>query len=499
MSLQFNPSNTNFISTLQDEADVNQYVFQASNTVQKLNLTNVNKIVVHCWGGGGGGGSSQSGPGAGGGGSFTILDFPYYPVVQEINVEAEVGFGGTGGYYNTVTTNYTDVSSTYVPASNGQMTKLTLKNGSGRILKEFVSYGGIGGGGNVGYLNIANGGGGGNNSTILNSTSALMDAYWIRGNVNSLPAGGNAISSFGEHCQINYMNVTGSGGGASKNLGSSNDGGSFLLQEGGKGSNSNIEIVYGGGGGSTYYGRGGDGYINENLSYTPNKFFKYTFTHSLPASPKATDNLSIVKTSLYANNFDIFVMTAKPRLYIPSLSNKIYTIYKNTDTFDRNLYSILDGSNNVTLVNNTSYVLYLELMVYVPSIKYFRGQNGETNSGAGGGGAPFGEFIGTFIVTYLTDTKFKISTTPGVHKQFAIASYYATHAYFPALSADMLTITPAINNSDRTAYIFTIGSGMTSTPVHNTAYLVSLYSRTGNFRNQGGRGGNGLAILEVYH
>ena len=504
MSLQFNTSNTNFVSTLADEADVNQYVIQASNSLQKFTITNVNKMVVHCWGGGGGGGSSANGMGAGGGGSFTVLDFPYYPTIQEIYVEAQVGFGGTGGHYNVVT-NREQVTATYVPASDGQRTQLTLKTIDGRILKEFVCYGGLGGGGDASSNTLVNGGGGGTNSLILNPTTALMDAYWIRGNVNSLPTGGNLIKTIGDHCQINYMNVTGSGGGANNNYGSGNDGGSFLLNEGGKGADPTNKIlpISGGGGGSTYYGKGGDG-ITSGQTYTPNKIFKFTVTHVLDVSNSLRIS-NTVDTNIILNTL---VFSSNPRISIPSVSsmnNRVFTIIENTrksySTFFH--FNIRDSNNNVVypLTTNTTYEIFIELNIYAPSITYYSGMNGELNSGAGGGGAPWGELIGNFNITYATDNEFKISATTVLHKRFAIASYYATHIYIPGLSSNLCTITPCRISNDWLNYTFRIRdiNNAKIQPANGSTYNVSLYSNRNNYTKRGGNGGDGLVILEVYH
>jgi hypothetical protein len=497
MSLQFNPSNTNFISTLQDEADVEQFVFQASNELQKITINNVNKMVVHCWGGGGGGGSSHNGTGAGAGGSFTILDFPYYPVVEEVYVEAQVGFGGTGGHYIPTLTNEVITGATYVPASNGQLTQLTFKTGDGRILKEFVSYGGYGGGGNVGMTGFADGGPGGFNSLVLNSSYALMDAYYIRGPVNSLPGGGNQIKPSGDHCQINYMNVTGSGGGASRNLGSNNDGGSFLLHEGGKGSSSDLYPIFGGGGGSTYYGKGGDGFDPNPLTYS-NPNFKFTITQ------RGSANLSIFKNEGLNTRFHTLVVTSSASVIIPALSpDNLYSISATTPSTNNFNYVIRDQFKNpIDLVLNQTYDFYVRLNVYVPTIEYFNGQSGETNSGAGGGGAPLGQRIGNFVVTYLTDTHFKISSAPIEHKRFAVATHYATHIYIPGISPNMLTISPAVFNSEQNAYICVLADptgASLPTPSNNSVFNLTLFSGSGNYQKRGGKGGDGLVILEVYH
>lgn len=254
MSLIFTSSN--FISNVQDEATVKQHVFTYSPSVQKLKIENANKIVVHLWGGGGGGGGSHSvttgkpNAGAGGGGSFTILDFPYYPTRKEIFVEVIVGKGGNGGYYMN--------GSNYINAENGGNSIVYFKDGRGRILKEFISYGGKGGQGNGDWSTIgptANGGNGGSNT--LFEDYALMGAYYEQGTNQTFPQGGSSEQSYGDHCQMNYLSVSGSGGGANFPVDGPNHGGSFILQKGGLGGATGAHVA--GGGGSTYYGRGGTG------------------------------------------------------------------------------------------------------------------------------------------------------------------------------------------------------------------------------------------------
>jgi hypothetical protein len=254
MSLIFTSSN--FISNIQEEASVKQHVFTYQPTVQKIKIENANKIVVHLWGGGGGGGGSHSitsgkpNAGAGGGGSFTILDFPYYPTRKEIFVEVNVGKGGNGGYYNN--------SQNYIPADNGGDSIVYFKDGQGRILKEFISYGGKGGQGNADLSSngpTANGGNGGSNT--LFEDYALMGAYYEQGVKQSFPQGGSEEQTYGDHCQMNYLSVSGSGGGSNFPVKGPNDGGSFILHKGGLGGATGTYVA--GGGGSTYYGRGGTG------------------------------------------------------------------------------------------------------------------------------------------------------------------------------------------------------------------------------------------------
>jgi hypothetical protein len=253
MSLIFTSSN--FITDVQDEAKVKQHVFTYTPNIQKITIKNANKIVVHLWGGGGGGGGSHSvtntpNAGAGGGGSFTILDFPYYPTRHEIFVEVLVGKGGNGGYYNDVFA--------YVPAEKGGDSIVYFKDGKGRILKEFISYGAEGGQGNANYWDIeptANGGTGGSNT--LFEDYALMGAYYEQGTNQTFPKGGSPEQSYGDHCQMNYLSVSGSGGGSNFPVNGRNDGGSFILQKGGLGGDKGSYVA--GGGGSTYYGRGGAG------------------------------------------------------------------------------------------------------------------------------------------------------------------------------------------------------------------------------------------------
>lgn len=248
MSLIFNSSN--FISGIQEETKVKQNLFYYSRSIQNLNIKNAKKIVVHMWGGGGGGGGALysavntgfTGAAAGGGGAFTILDYPYYPLKTELNAEIIVGKGGSGGFY---------INTTCVPAQNGGDTIVRLKDIKGKILKEFVSYGGKGGEGNV-TMNqgFVNGGTGGSNSLY---TTGLMNAMYVGGE----PKGGRQSQPYGDHCQMNYLSVSGSGGGANSSIYGPNHGGSFILNKGGMGGATGA--VSGGGGGSTYYGKGGDG------------------------------------------------------------------------------------------------------------------------------------------------------------------------------------------------------------------------------------------------
>jgi hypothetical protein len=258
MSLIFNSSNfISAIAAIEEETKVKQNVFYYSPSMQILNIKNAKKIVVHIWGGGGGGGgalydNSSSGAGAGGGGAFTILDYPYYPLKNELNAEIVVGKGGSGGFYTRVGT----VNNSYVPAQNGGDTIVRLKDIKGKILKEFVSYGGKGGQGNVTLAQgFVNGGNGGTNSLYQGTTGdkGLMNAYYVGG----LPKGGSELQPYGDHCQMNYLSVSGSGGGANSTQYGPNHGGSFILNKGGMGGATGS--VSGGGGGSTYYGKGGDG------------------------------------------------------------------------------------------------------------------------------------------------------------------------------------------------------------------------------------------------
>ena len=253
MSLIFTSSN--FLSNVQEEATVQQHVYTYTPSVQNLNIENANKIVVHLWGGGGGGGGSHSitngtpNAGGGGGGSFTILDFPYYPTRKEIFVEVVVGKGGRGGYFN---------GPTYINAEDGGNTIVYFKDGRGRILKEFISYGGKGAEGNGDWSNVEptkKGGNGGSNT--LFQDYALMGAYYEQGASQSFPQGGSSEQTYGDHCQMNYLSVSGSGGGANFPVKGPNDGGSFILQKGGAGGAMGEYVA--GGGGSTYYGRGGAG------------------------------------------------------------------------------------------------------------------------------------------------------------------------------------------------------------------------------------------------
>jgi hypothetical protein len=254
MSLIFTSSN--FITSIQEEATVKQHVFTYLSTIQRLKIENANKIVIHLWGGGGGGGGSHSvansqiSSGAGGGGAFTILDFPYYPTRNEIFVEVTVGKGGNGGYYT---------SGNYIEAENGGDTIVYFKDSKGRVLKEFISYGAKGGEGNGLFTNldgeVKKGGDGGRNTK--QNDYILMGALYESGTRISYPKGGNTEQFYGDHCQMSYLSVSGSGGGANFPNKDVNDGGSFILQKGGMGGA--IGTYVAGGGGSTYYGKGGDG------------------------------------------------------------------------------------------------------------------------------------------------------------------------------------------------------------------------------------------------
>lgn len=253
MSLIFTSSN--FITSVQEEATVKQHVYDYTGRVERRKIENANKIVVHIWGGGGGGGGSHSvssgviNAGAGGGGSFTILDFPYYPTRKEIFIEVSVGKGGNGGYFN---------GTTYIEAENGGNSIVYFKDQVGRVLKEFISYGGKGGQGNGDWSSegpTKNGGDGGSNT--LYEDYALMGAYYEQGTNQTFPKGGNVEQSYGDHCYMNYLSVSGSGGGANFPIHDTNHGGSFILQKGGEGGA--IGTYVAGGGGSTYYGRGGQG------------------------------------------------------------------------------------------------------------------------------------------------------------------------------------------------------------------------------------------------
>jgi hypothetical protein len=268
MSLIFNDSN--FIQNVQEEGKIKQYIFYYEPIIQKIKIENAVKIVVHCWGGGGGGGGSRIQgtdivSGSGGGGAFTILDFPFYPFKEYFDIEVQVGKGGEGGYSQ---------------AENGGDTIVRIKDRNGRIQKEFVSYGGEGGKGNStqfvkggdGGMNLKNGvifseasGTSGSSGTsgpsgapYYKTISSLMGANYVSDSILTFPKGGKEEQPYGDHCQMSYLSVSGSGGGANFGAtGFSNHGGSFILQQGGLGA----ETKRAGGGGSTYYGRGGDGGI----------------------------------------------------------------------------------------------------------------------------------------------------------------------------------------------------------------------------------------------
>jgi hypothetical protein len=253
MSLIFTSSN--FITTLQQEASVKQYVYTYNANVQRLKIENARKIVIHLWGGGGGGGGSNSinttviSAGAGGGGAFTILDFPYYPTRRDIFVEVIVGKGGNGGSYIS--------NGNYVEAQNGGDTIVYFKDEKGRVLKEFISYGGKGGQGNGNKTDTSLKRGGAGGSNTLEPEYILMGASYEQGAEQRFPQGGNDIQSYGDHCQMNYLSVSGSGGGANFPTYGENHGGSFILNKGGLGGATGANVA--GGGGSTYYGRGGAG------------------------------------------------------------------------------------------------------------------------------------------------------------------------------------------------------------------------------------------------
>jgi hypothetical protein len=259
MSLIFNTSN--FIQQPDpNEKKIKQYVFYYHPLVQKININNPKKIVVHCWGGGGGGGGAEAnaakrGPnsGSGGGGSFTILDFPFYPEKDQLSIEVQIGKGGSGGYFK---------QTNYIQSENGGDTVVKFIDIKGRIYKEFVSYGGAGGQGN-GILNdiLKKGGNGGTNTKY---NGVLMNANYVADSELTFPKGGRGDQNYGDHCQMNYLSVSGSGGGANFSIYDNNDGGSFILNAGGKGGQTgdfryNVKAKTAGGGGSTYYGKGGDG------------------------------------------------------------------------------------------------------------------------------------------------------------------------------------------------------------------------------------------------
>ena len=252
MSLIFNDSN--FVQNVQEEGKIKQYVFYYSENIQKFTIENAVKIVVHCWGGGGGGGGSTVQntfvvSGAGGGGSFTILDFPFYPFKDYYEIEVIVGKGGKGGYFS---------NNNYIDAENGGDTIVRFLDRNKRIQKEFVSYGGKGGKGNA--VNFVQGGDGGMNT--LTPNNPLMGANYVGDSVLRGPLGGNEDQPYGDHCQMNYLSVSGSGGGSNKGItGYSNDGGSFIMNAGGIGNENGTRA---GGGGSTYYGKGGDGGVLYN-------------------------------------------------------------------------------------------------------------------------------------------------------------------------------------------------------------------------------------------
>lgn len=216
----------------------------------------------------GGGGGGGYGYGGGGGGSFTILDFPYYSLQDDVTIEIVVGKGGTKG---------AKVNGENIPAQRGGDTIVKIYQGkTNNLIKEFVCYGGEPGEDyfdvqwKEDYLyQIKKGGNGGMNTKTEN---ALMNAVYPLANI---PLGGDGEEyTSGADCRIYYLGISGSGGGSNRNTrppaegapvsNIKNNGGSFILYPGGMGApdyqqvtNGNYNI--GGGGGSTYFGKGGDG------------------------------------------------------------------------------------------------------------------------------------------------------------------------------------------------------------------------------------------------
>ena len=262
MTLYFNRSN--YIGNNLENIFQVQEVFDYLPRTQILKINNSKKVVFHICGAGGGGGF---GFGGGGGSGFTILDFPMYPLGDDIQVEMNIGKGGSGGTLQN-------------PAQNGGDTVVRVYQGeSDVLLKEFVCYGG---GAGQDYFDVSsthttgikNGGRGGMNTKKYKS---LMNAYYIQYNDEGrsnfedqsvsnefgrqrYPYGGSSYSgtSAGDSTNIYYLAVSGAGGGCNQFIGTDkNDGGSFLFYEGGAGDRTNTST--GGGGASSYFGKGGNG------------------------------------------------------------------------------------------------------------------------------------------------------------------------------------------------------------------------------------------------
>lgn len=260
MTLYFN--NSNYIENVNVET---QEFFEYNQNEQKMIIYNASKINIHMCGAGGGGGY---GYGGGGGSGFTILDFPYYPFKNNIIIKVQVGKGGKGGY---------KMNMQSYPAEKGGETIVNICEGENNILKEFICYGGEPGEDyfdityNSSYVYQFKKGGNGGMNTKKNQ--ALMNAYYVNQSTSTLgrPEGGNTNNTNGSDARIYYLGVSGAGGGANlgfykrdneNNKKISNNGGSFILNEGGKGyiySATSTDFNIGGGGGSSYFGKGGNG------------------------------------------------------------------------------------------------------------------------------------------------------------------------------------------------------------------------------------------------
>lgn len=261
MTLYFNQSN--YI----ENADIDtQHYFDYKENEQKMVVMNASKINIHMWGGGGGGGY---GYGGGGGSGFTILDFPYYTFKTNLVIKVNVGKGGKGGYKQNMIN--------YQAEKGGDTIVRIYEGGSDNILKEFICYGGEPG---EDYFNVTyrddfiydfkKGGNGGMNTK---KNQALMNAYYVNQSTSTIgkPEGGNINNSNGSDARIYYLGVSGAGGGSNlavykrdneNNMKITNNGGSFILNEGGNGyiySTTSSDYNVGGGGGSSYFGKGGNG------------------------------------------------------------------------------------------------------------------------------------------------------------------------------------------------------------------------------------------------
>lgn len=262
MTLHFQKSN--YIDSFDNIETQHFFTYHYSQPqIQTVKIRNCQKITIHMWGAGGGGGY---GYGGGGGSGFTILDFPYYPMIENVRLEIQVGKGGSGG---------NKINNQTFPAEDGGTTTVRIFIGDTQeILKEFVCYGGKAG---QDYfdsltetvLQLKSGGSGGMNTL---KRTGLMNSYYTSS--TNFPNGGNDIKMRGDDTMIYYLSVSGAGGGANLSSVSSpdpklnNSGGSFLFYPGGNGyvyESGNTNLNIGGGGASSYFGKGGNsGQISTN-------------------------------------------------------------------------------------------------------------------------------------------------------------------------------------------------------------------------------------------